>query len=223
MPGMSTTIPPWCATTQLRAGQTAVLEKVVVLFTSRDAAEPLAAAQARLAQLPLPAWDALWPQQQRAWDENWQACDISIEGDDEAQIALRFSLFQLLVAAPQHDEHVSIGAKTLSGYGYRGHSFWDTEVFMLPFLPTPARLSPATCCLTASITCPARATRPRPAGSRAPSTPGRAPAAAKRSPPPGCPISPTPPKWCASGPATSRSTSPPCLPGIRPVLDRHRR
>ncbi len=119
--------------TQLRAGQTAVLEKVVVLFTSRDAAEPLAAAQARLAQLPSPAWDALWPQQQRAWDENWQACDISIEGDDEAQIALRFSLFQLLVAAPQHDEHVSIGAKTLSGYGYRGHSFWDTEVFMLPF------------------------------------------------------------------------------------------
>ena len=49
------------------------------------------------------------------------------EGDDEAQIALRFNLFQLLIAAPRQDERVNIGAKTLSGFGYSGHSFWDTE------------------------------------------------------------------------------------------------
>ena len=119
--------------THLVAGQTAGLEKVVVLYTSRDTPDPLSTAQARLARLPSPAWEALWPDHQQAWDENWQACDITIQGDDEAQIAIRFSLFQLLVAAPQNDEHVSIGAKTLSGYGYRGHAFWDTEVFMLPF------------------------------------------------------------------------------------------
>jgi kojibiose phosphorylase len=41
-------------------------------------------------------------------------------------------LYQLLIAAPRHDNRVSIGAKTLSGSGYRGHSFWDTEIFMLP-------------------------------------------------------------------------------------------
>ncbi len=46
---------------------------------------------------------------------------------------MRFNLFQLLAAAPRHDERVNIGAKTLSGYGYRGHAFWDTEIFMLPF------------------------------------------------------------------------------------------
>ena len=46
---------------------------------------------------------------------------------------MRFNIFQLLSAAPRHDERVNIGAKTLSGYGYRGHSFWDTEIFMLPF------------------------------------------------------------------------------------------
>ncbi|MCX7975488.1 MAG: glycoside hydrolase family 65 protein, partial [Bellilinea sp.] len=50
-----------------------------------------------------------------------------------AHLAVRFSLFQLLAAAPRQDERVSIGAKALSGYGYRGHVFWDTEIFMLPF------------------------------------------------------------------------------------------
>ncbi len=55
-----------------------------------------------------------------------------IEGDPEAQLALRFSLFQLLIAAPRFTEHASIGAKTLSGFGYRHHVFWDTETFMVP-------------------------------------------------------------------------------------------
>jgi kojibiose phosphorylase len=42
-------------------------------------------------------------------------------------------LFQLLIAAPRDDEYVSIAEKTLSGLGYRGHVFWDTELFILPF------------------------------------------------------------------------------------------
>jgi kojibiose phosphorylase len=46
---------------------------------------------------------------------------------------VRYNLFQVLVAAPRHDDRVSIGAKTLSGFGYRGHVFWDTELFVLPF------------------------------------------------------------------------------------------
>jgi kojibiose phosphorylase len=59
--------------------------------------------------------------------------DIWIDGDDDAQLAVRFNIYQLLIAGPRHDSFVNIGAKTLSGFGYRGHSFWDTEVFMLPF------------------------------------------------------------------------------------------
>src|SRR5690606_11998775 len=46
--------------------------------------------------------------------------------------AIRFCLYHVLIAAPQHDDDVSIGAKTLSGAGYRGHVFWDTELFMVP-------------------------------------------------------------------------------------------
>ena len=58
---------------------------------------------------------------------------MRIEGDPEAQLATRFSIYQLLIAGPRDSEQASIGAKTLSGFGYLGHVFWDTETFMLPF------------------------------------------------------------------------------------------
>ena len=51
-----------------------------------------------------------------------------------AQRTIRFATYHVLIAAPRHDEHASIGAKTLSGPGYKGHVFWDTELFMLPML-----------------------------------------------------------------------------------------
>ena len=68
-----------------------------------------------------------------AWAKRWEVCDIEIDGDDEAQLAVRFNMYHLIIAAPMEDERVNIGAKTLSGFGYRAHAFWDTEIFMLPF------------------------------------------------------------------------------------------
>ncbi len=119
--------------TQLQAGQAVRLEKYVSIFTSRDRSNPLDSARAALAGLPAATWDAVWQKHARAWEEEWRRCDVIIEGDDEAQLAIRFNLYHLLIAAPRNDERVNIGAKTLSGYGYRGHAFWDTEIFMLPF------------------------------------------------------------------------------------------
>jgi kojibiose phosphorylase len=78
-------------------------------------------------------WNQAWKAHCQAWESEWDKCDVIIEGDEEAQKVVRFNIFQLLSTAPRHDEHVNIGAKMLSGYGYRGHSFWDTEIFMLPF------------------------------------------------------------------------------------------
>ncbi len=114
------------------AKQTVTLEKKVTVFTSRDVKEPLAAAKSRLASLP--SYTTLLAAHGAVWDELWQNCDITIEGDTTAQIAVRYNLFQLLAATPRHDERVSIPAKTLSGFAYRGHVFWDTEIFLVPFL-----------------------------------------------------------------------------------------
>lgn len=73
-------------------------------------------------------------QEHRAhWDRKWEASDILIDGDEEAQFALRYSLYQLHIIAPTESELVSIPARGLSGQVYKGAVFWDTEMFMLPF------------------------------------------------------------------------------------------
>lgn len=70
---------------------------------------------------------------QRKWEERWSRSDCVIEGDEAAQLALRYSIYQLLIIAPVQSERVSIPARGLSGQVYKGAVFWDTEMFMLPF------------------------------------------------------------------------------------------
>jgi len=68
-----------------------------------------------------------------AWQQKWARADIVIVGDIQSQKSIRFNIYHLIIAAPQDDDRVGIGAKFLSGEGYKGHSFWDTEIFILPF------------------------------------------------------------------------------------------
>ena len=117
----------------LELNQTWSLAKLVSIFTSRDSEDPLAAALTHAAVLGKEAYAALLAANKTAWAEFWAAGDVVIEGDNLAQIATRHGLFQLRIAAPAHDERVSIAARSLSGFGYRGHAFWDTETFILPF------------------------------------------------------------------------------------------
>ncbi len=67
------------------------------------------------------------------WAKKWGRCDVRIDGDDEAQLALRYSIFQLLIVAPVNGSGNSIPARALSGQAYKGAIFWDTEMFMFPF------------------------------------------------------------------------------------------
>ncbi len=114
-----------------KSKQTVTVEKIVTVFTSRDTKTPVSAAIEKLAHLP--DYATLLKANEQAWDEVWEQSDILIEGDSTAAFAVRYNLFQLLIAGSRHDDKVSIPAKTLSGFGYRGHIFWDTEIFMLPF------------------------------------------------------------------------------------------
>ncbi|MEH1821554.1 MAG: beta-phosphoglucomutase [Nostoc sp.] len=113
-----------------KAQQTVTVEKIVTVFTSREIETPVKAAQEKLAHLS--DYTTLLKANEQAWNEVWQQSDILIEGDSTATFAVRYNLFQLLIAAPWNDDRVSIPAKTLSGFGYRGHIFWDTEIFMQP-------------------------------------------------------------------------------------------
>ncbi|MBI5565751.1 MAG: glycoside hydrolase family 65 protein [Chloroflexi bacterium] len=113
-------------------GTPVMVDKRVALFTSRDTVAEQLIENAVERVCAGPDWSSALNANAVAWQQEWDRTDVIIEGDDEAQLAVRFNLFQMLIAAPRHDDRVNIGAKTLSGFGYRGHAFWDTEIFMLP-------------------------------------------------------------------------------------------
>ena len=117
----------------IEGGETIIVDKLISVFTSRDVKHPLKASTAKLNEAVKKGYSALLDEHMLAWREFWSSSDVIIEGDDQAQLAIRHALFQLRVAASKEDEYVSIGAKTLSGFAYRGHVFWDNEIFVLPF------------------------------------------------------------------------------------------
>lgn len=68
-----------------------------------------------------------------AWEKRWVNSDLIVDSEAFLQNNLRLNIYHLLIAAPPEDLDVSIPAKTLSGEWYKGHVFWDTEIFVLPF------------------------------------------------------------------------------------------
>lgn len=78
-------------------------------------------------------FEALLAGQRAALDAAWQTADVQLDGDDELQQAIRFSVFHLLQAA-RADGDRTIPAKGLTGNGYDGHVLWDTEGYVLPVL-----------------------------------------------------------------------------------------
>jgi trehalose/maltose hydrolase-like predicted phosphorylase len=76
-------------------------------------------------------FDRLLADHRAAWARRWDAVDIQVRGDPQAQLALRFALFQLWCAIKTRGE-LAVGARGLSGTGYSGHVFWDADVFVLP-------------------------------------------------------------------------------------------
>lgn len=86
-----------------------------------------------LAALERVGSDRLLAEHALAWSRRWEDAEVSIEGDPEAELALRFALFHLLSCAPTEGE-AAVGARGLTGRAYRGHVFWETDVYVLPVL-----------------------------------------------------------------------------------------
>jgi alpha,alpha-trehalose phosphorylase len=122
-------------TVQARAGVPVRLVKLVAYHTSRGVPpEELAARCAltleRAGRLGL---EGLRAAQRAFLDESWRACDVVVHGQGATQQAVRWNLFQVLQAAARA-EGAGIPAKGLTGSGYSGHHFWDSEIYVLPFL-----------------------------------------------------------------------------------------
>jgi kojibiose phosphorylase len=114
-------------------GETVRLDRIVTLFTSRDVINPVKTASNHATSIRARGFSAVVGAHVDAWRRRWEAAEVRIVGDEEAQRALRFATYHLIAAANPADEHVSIGARGLTGEAYRGHVLWDTEIYMLPF------------------------------------------------------------------------------------------
>ncbi len=88
---------------------------------------------AALAEARHTGWDGLLAGQRGYLDDFWERADVELEGDAELQQAVRFALFHTLQAGARAEGR-AIAAKGLTGPGYDGHTFWDTETLVLPVL-----------------------------------------------------------------------------------------
>ena len=117
---------------EVEKGKPYRLHRVAAVHTSRDTSQFDEVARSH-AERAVEDVANLLDEHRAAWLARWHSSDVRIEGDPAAQRALRFAAYHLLSSANPEDERASVGARGLSGPGYKGHVFWDTEIFMLPF------------------------------------------------------------------------------------------
>lgn len=104
----------------LKAGEDWTIEKRIRILTG---------AEERKDRLEDP-----WQANRQAWEKLWRDCDLEIESDDpEFQGAVRYSIYQLLANNAAEASYASIGARGLTHGRYKGNTFWDTDIFLLPF------------------------------------------------------------------------------------------
>jgi alpha,alpha-trehalose phosphorylase len=121
--------------TELRPGETLRIVKFVAYGWSRERSTPALQDQtsAALSEAHSIGWDGLMAAQRAYLDKFWACADVEIDGDPELQQATRFGLFHVLQAGARAEQR-AIAAKGLTGSGYEGHTFWDSEAFVLPVL-----------------------------------------------------------------------------------------
>ncbi|OIJ98347.1 glycoside hydrolase family 65 protein [Streptomyces colonosanans] len=121
--------------TVLAPGERLRVEKFVSYGWSGTRSLPAVSDQvdAALAAATSVGWSGLVAEQRAYLDDFWARSDVEVDGDEKIQQAVRFALFHVLQAGARAEQR-AIPAKGLTGSGYDGHAFWDTETFVLPLL-----------------------------------------------------------------------------------------
>lgn len=133
---------------EVKAGQCLVIEKYSNVYTTRDL-EMEGKDVTELQEISLQTcketselgYTALKEESAQQWKEEvWDLAPIQIQGKETDQtqaeidqFAVHFAQYHMRLMVPRHDQRMNIGAKALSGEGYKGHTFWDTEIFLLPY------------------------------------------------------------------------------------------
>ncbi|MFH1831147.1 MAG: glycosyl hydrolase family 65 protein [Pseudomonadota bacterium] len=120
---------------RVRKDETITFRKFFTLYTSRTVKPHQIKKQTigALKRAHKAGLKRIYEEHARAWEKKWKNANVEIEGDLPADQALRFNIYHLIIAGNEENDNVSVGARTLSGEGYRGHVFWDAELFIMPF------------------------------------------------------------------------------------------
>ncbi|WP_431965977.1 glycoside hydrolase family 65 protein [Actinacidiphila sp. bgisy160] len=161
-------------TSSLAAGEKLRLEKMVAYSWSQVRSLPAVRDQveAALAGARSTGWQGLCDEQRDYLDAFWARADVEIDGDAEIQQAVRFAMFHVLQAGARAEQR-AIPSKGLTGSGYDGHSFWDTETFVLPLLTLTSPDSVAEALRWRQATLPAARERARQLGLKGAAFPWR--------------------------------------------------
>jgi len=118
----------------LEKNETYTIYKYGVTYTTRDNISDIEkVSEEALVGFAFEGYEKELKKHSEEWEKIWEDIDIEIKGDEKAQLGIRFNVFQLTSCANKNDSNISIAAKGLHGEGYKGHIFWDTEIFMVPF------------------------------------------------------------------------------------------
>jgi trehalose/maltose hydrolase-like predicted phosphorylase len=124
------------------ADRVRVLDRVASYRADPDQRPRRNGALAAVRQAGEAGFDLLLREHREAWAGRWSDADVVVEGNPDLQRAVRFALFHLMSSVADAGE-AAVGARGLSGLAYQGHVFWDSDVFVLPFLaathPSAAR------------------------------------------------------------------------------------
>jgi alpha,alpha-trehalose phosphorylase len=119
--------------TSIREGESVMLVKYSLFADSLRADDCKAHAAAEMKKALSVPIQAFYQAQETYLAEYWKNCDVEIHcAEDALNVALRYNLFQLIQAASK-DEYGNVAAKGLSGEGYEGQYFWDSEMYVQPF------------------------------------------------------------------------------------------
>lgn len=123
------------ASMQVKEGECVTLDKFICYSTSLDMEKEKLEAfvQDEFAAAKSEGYEKLEEQQKVYMQNFWKTADVEIKGNEELQQGLHFNLFHIIQSAGR-DGRTGMGAKGLSGEGYEGHYFWDTEMYVLPVL-----------------------------------------------------------------------------------------
>lgn len=123
------------ASVSVEQGKSITIYKYAANISSQNhpATELVNQLNATLLRISEKGFDKMLAEQAAAWAQKWLHNDIIIEGDESAQQAIRFNIFQLNQTYTGEDDRLNIGPKGFTGEKYGGSTYWDTEAYCVPF------------------------------------------------------------------------------------------